>query len=70
MEYIYLFNDDISVLQSFMFGHSEISIIHKGNRTENKLVVQQKHVENTIKYIYFIYSKFILRIASLLVVSV
>lgn len=59
MEYIYLFNDDISVLQTFTFGHSEISIIHIGNRTENRLVVQQKHVVNTIKYIYSIYSKFI-----------
>lgn len=52
MENIYLFNDDISVLQTFMFGHSEISIIHTENRTENRLVVQQKYVENTIK-VYF-----------------
>lgn len=59
MEYIYLFNDGISVLQTFMFGQSEISIIHRGNRTENRLAVQQKHVKNTIKYIYSIYSKFI-----------
>lgn len=59
MEYIYLFNDDISVLQTFMFGQSEISIIHRGNRTENRSVVQQKIVENTIKYIQSIYSKLI-----------